>query len=124
MRRTAGPTHQPPCGPVPWSAEDRDGPDRGGRRRTGTGPRAGTRTARRRDDNAAAAGAGPGFRAARPPVDQARVVARRLAAAGKPVSRRALRCGGVKGSNEALNALARLLSSEIAGAPPPRAPAG
>jgi hypothetical protein len=30
------------------------------------------------------------------------------------VSRRALRCGGVKGSNEKLNALARLLNSELA----------
>ena len=67
---------------------------------------------------------GPGFRAARPQVDQARMVARRLAAAGKPVSRRALRCGGVRGSNEALNALARMINSEIAGTAPPRAPAG
>jgi hypothetical protein len=30
------------------------------------------------------------------------------------VSRRALRCGGVKGSNEKLNALARLLNAELA----------
>jgi hypothetical protein len=58
---------------------------------------------------------GPGSRTARAQVDQARVVARRLVAAGKPVSRRALRCGGVKGSNEALNALARVLSAELAG---------
>ncbi len=35
---------------------------------------------------------------------RARAVARRLAAAGEPVSRRALRSGGVTGSNEALNA--------------------
>jgi hypothetical protein len=48
-------------------------------------------------------------------VDQARAVARRLAAAGKPVSRRALRSGGVTGSNEALTALARMLSAELAG---------
>jgi hypothetical protein len=47
-------------------------------------------------------------------MDQARVIARRLAAAGKPVSRRALRSGGVAGSNQALNALARLLSTELA----------
>jgi hypothetical protein len=45
---------------------------------------------------------------------QALRVARELAAAGKPVSRRALRSGGVKGSNESLNALARLLSTELA----------
>src|ERR1700723_2839547 len=48
---------------------------------------------------------GAGSRPARPQTDQARVVAYRLAAAGKPVSRRALRSGGVKGSNQALNAL-------------------
>jgi hypothetical protein len=30
------------------------------------------------------------------------------------VSRRALRCGGVKGSNENLNALASLLNAELA----------
>jgi len=48
-------------------------------------------------------------------MDQARVVARRLVAAGKPVSRRALRSGRVTGSNEALNALARALSAELAG---------
>jgi hypothetical protein len=41
-------------------------------------------------------------------------IARELAAAGKPVSRRALRNGGVKGSNESLNALARLLTAELA----------
>ena len=48
-------------------------------------------------------------------MDQARVIARRLAAAGKPVSRRALRSGGVTGSNEALNALARMINAELAG---------
>jgi hypothetical protein len=57
-------------------------------------------------------------------MDQARMVARRLAAAGKPVSRRGLRSSGVRGSNEALNALARLITSEMAGAAPPRARAG
>jgi hypothetical protein len=45
---------------------------------------------------------------------QALRIARDLAAAGKPVSRRALRDGGVKGSNESLNALARLLTAELA----------
>jgi hypothetical protein len=45
---------------------------------------------------------------------QAFCIARELAAAGKPVSRRALRSGGVKGSNESLNALARLLNAELA----------
>jgi hypothetical protein len=48
-------------------------------------------------------GTGPVLPTTRPQVDQARVVARRLAAAGKPVSRRALRCGGVRGSNVILS---------------------
>jgi hypothetical protein len=48
-------------------------------------------------------------------MDQARLIAQRLAAAGKPVSRRALRGGGVTGSNEALNALARMINAELAG---------
>jgi hypothetical protein len=41
-------------------------------------------------------------------------LARDLADAGKPVSRRVLRHGGVKGSNEALNALARMVNAELA----------
>ena len=41
-------------------------------------------------------------------------IARKLAAEGRPVSRRALRCSGVKGSNENLNARARLLNAELA----------
>jgi hypothetical protein len=50
-------------------------------------------------------------------VERARLVARRLAAAGQPVSRRALRSNGIRGSNAALNALARVLSAEAAGLP-------
>ena len=48
-------------------------------------------------------------------------MAGRLAVAGKPVSRRALRSGGIRGSNEALNKLARELNAErtSATAPPP-----
>jgi hypothetical protein len=49
------------------------------------------------------------------------MLARRLAAAGKPVTRRALRSGGIRGSNEALNILARRLSAEIASAAEPPA---
>jgi len=45
---------------------------------------------------------------------QASLVALKLATAGKPVSRRALRNGGVKGSNESLNALARQFNAEFA----------
>jgi hypothetical protein len=49
-------------------------------------------------------------------MDQARLTGRRLAAAGKPVSRRALRSSGVRGSNEALKALARMIRAELADA--------
>jgi hypothetical protein len=103
----------PPAAPrsLAWSAEDQDGP---GRMR----PETDRDQSPRRDHSGERPGpqrgrevTGPGFRAARPQVDQARMVARRLAAAGKPVSRRALRCGGVRGSNEALNALARMINS-------------
>jgi hypothetical protein len=46
---------------------------------------------------------------------QARLIAGRLATAGKPVSRRALRSRGIRGSNAALNALAREINAELAG---------
>ena len=46
--------------------------------------------------------------------DLARLAAGELAAAGKPVSRRALRASGIKGSNQALNALALMLKAETA----------
>jgi hypothetical protein len=39
----------------------------------------------------------------------------RLIAAGKPISRRALRSEGIKGSNQALGALARTINAELAG---------
>jgi hypothetical protein len=61
----------------------------------------------------------PAARTVRPETGQARLIATRLAAAGKPVSRRALRNGGVRGSNEALNALARTINTELAGTAPP-----
>jgi len=48
-------------------------------------------------------------------IDQARLAASRLTAAGKPISRRALRSEGIKGSNQALNALARMINAELAG---------
>jgi hypothetical protein len=56
----------------------------------------------------------PELRDSRHQMDQAHLIARRLAAAGKPVSRRALRGGGVRGSNAALNALARTINTEVA----------
>jgi len=45
---------------------------------------------------------------------QDRLLAARLIAGGQPVSRRALRAGGVRGSNEALNALAQMVNDELA----------
>jgi hypothetical protein len=108
---------------VSWSPQDRDRPDR-------TRPETRGDQSPVRDQNGQKPGlqggasvTGPESRVARPQVDQARIIAHRLAAAGKPVSRRALRCGGVRGSNEALNALARILNSER-GVAPPGAPAG
>jgi hypothetical protein len=67
-----------------------------------------------RDDHGMAEHPPPAARAAVPNIDHAREVARELAAAGQHVSRRALRSGGLKGSNEALNALALRLSAEMA----------
>ena len=55
-------------------------------------------------------------------IDQARLIARRLVAAGKPISRRALRNAGLKGSNEALNALARTINTELTGPAPQAGP--
>ena len=49
-----------------------------------------------------------------PRTDQARLIARRLAAAGRPISRRALRSAGVRGSNELLSALASKVGAELA----------
>ena len=46
---------------------------------------------------------------------RARMAASRLAAAGRPVSRRALRSEGIRGSNQALNTLARTIKAELAG---------
>jgi len=96
-----------------WSSEDQDGPDR---RR----PEADRDRPVRQDQHGPEPGSqhgrgvtGSGLRPAGPGVDQARVIARRLAAAGKPVSRRALRSSGIKGSNENLNALARQVNAEL-----------
>jgi len=46
-------------------------------------------------------------------IGRARLAASRLAASGSQVSRRALRNEGIRGSNQALNALARQLSAEL-----------
>ena len=88
--------------PAVWSPEDQAGP--GGRRSVVDRDRLA-----RRDQNGSEPGSrhgrgiGSGPQSAGPQVNQARVIARRLAAAGKPVSRRALRSGGVTGSNVILS---------------------
>jgi hypothetical protein len=55
----------------------------------------------------------PVLNAAEPVTDPTREIARELARAGQRISRRALRSRGVKGSNEALNALALRLGAEL-----------
>ncbi len=76
-----------------------------------TGPRARTATVSRRDHRPGPRTRAPGQAETR----QARLIASGLAAAGKPVSRRALRSEGIRGSNAALNALAREVNAELAG---------
>jgi hypothetical protein len=73
-----------------------------------------TRTPPRQDDHAAAEPAAPVPHTAEPGIDHARGIARELAGAGQRISRRALRSRGVRGSNEALNALALTLNTELA----------
>lgn len=111
---------------VSWSPADRAGPDR-------KLPEAGPDRLARQDQDGPRPGprhghgsgsAGPGWRPARSQVDQARTVARRLAAAGKPVSRRALRNGGVTGSNLALNTLTGMINAELADEATRRAASG
>jgi hypothetical protein len=116
------------------SAEDQhaDDPDQ-----EGTKPMAGTRTTGRSrtrvrtshpacppDPATPPVPARNPVRATRPRHDEEALrIARELAAEGGPVSRRALRCGGVKGSNENLNALARMLNAELKpGGVPRRSP--
>jgi hypothetical protein len=57
----------------------------------------------------------PGPRSAQSQMDQARAVAQELAMTGRTVSRRVLRTAGVRGSNEALNGLARMINAELGG---------
>lgn len=106
------------------SPEDQVRPDH---QTTGAGPAvrscrpADDRRPPRPDQDPAVQTTAPPCGSARPETGQARLIAHRLAAAGKPVSRRPLRTGGVKGSNEALNALARQVNAElaVAASPPP-----
>ena len=96
-----------------WSAEDQAGAaqDQAAPQAPlpGSSPPTETRTAPQQDyDPSAAASSLSG-------ISRARVAASRLAAAGTPVSRRSLRSEGIKGSNQALNALARTINAELAG---------
>ena len=111
-----GPDNTGTAGPAtPWSAGDRPGPagdHSAGQRTPGSRSPATTRTV----PKAAVHRTADGTRTAAPPeTDQARLIASRLTAAGKRVSRRALRSEGIKGSNQALNALAGRISAEMAG---------
>ena len=80
----------------------------------GSGPPVSNRKPATRKPHADMGTTSPESRDTPPRITQARLVARRLAAAGKPASRRALRDAGVKGSNESLNALARRVNAELA----------
>ena len=103
---------------VSWSPEDRtwsDPDQEAAEEPVASGPPAARRPSAR-DRLAAARSSGPDPRAESTPAEQPRLLARQLATAGRPVSRRALRSGGVKGSNQALNELARKLNAELADA--------
>ena len=95
-----------------WSAEDQAGPAQDqttGQPTSGSGPSARTRTAAETVHCIADRTQTP----ASAQINQARLIASRLTAAGKPVSRRALRSEGIKGSNQALNVLARRINAEL-----------
>ena len=122
LRADADTAAEPPrnraTGPAAPRSSDRSSEDQPGPARdraapqaplAGSGPSAATRTAPQQDQGAAAAA--PSLSA----IGQARRAAGRLTAAGKPVSRRTLRSEGIRGSNQALNALARMINTEVAG---------
>ena len=118
-RTTTGPQDQPRPGPPPGpprTRRDRPRTTAQAGRRPGPVPRARTRTV----PKAVVHGTAEGTRKpALAEINQARLIASRLTAAGKPVSRRALRSEGIKGSNQALNALARRINAELADAARP-----
>jgi hypothetical protein len=75
------------------------------------------RSPRRDRGDAAGPDTAPAARAGRnacPEPDETHLIARRLAAAGTPVSRRTLRSNGATGSNAQLGALARTFNAELA----------
>jgi hypothetical protein len=111
-----GPTTSvlPACRPAEQSA-DQPGQNPPDRTATEHRPPGRTKTPPGHDGHAEAEFPAPPVpHAAEPVTDDARDIARELARAGQRISRRALRSRGVKGSNEALNALALRLSAELA----------
>jgi len=104
-----------PAWPPDQSAPDRHALDKDQTVGAGSGPPVRIRRPATREPDAEMGTTSLGSRDTPPRITQARLVARRLAAAGKPASRRALRDAGVKGSNESLNALARWVNAELAG---------
>ena len=102
-------------GPRTRSARDRHAPDQDQTVGGGSGPPVSIRKPATRERDVDMGTTSPESRDTPPRIGQARLVARTLAAAGKPASRRALRDAGVKGSNESLNALARRVNAELAG---------
>jgi len=99
---------------VRWSLTDQAaGP------RSPTPPEERTRSPRRNRGDAAGPDTAHAARTARntyPEPDESRLIARRLAAAGKPVSRRTLRSNGATGSSAQLGTLARTVNAELAAA--------
>jgi len=108
-----------------WSAADRAGPAQDQAASQGaltvSGPPDRPHLSPRQDHVPAVPTTRPAPPTAQPQMELARLTARQLAAAGQPVSRRALRNAGVRGSNETLNALAHMIRNELpsAGATPP-----
>jgi hypothetical protein len=104
-----------------WSPEDQAGPGQDEATRHQAPPRSGlsarTTLSPRQDHSATARTARHTPPAAQSQMNQAHLIARKLAAEGKPVSRRALRTAGARGSNQALNTLARKVNAEQAANP-------
>ncbi len=109
----------PPC--PACSAGDRAGPVQDQSTDQGTehwsGPQPGTRTAPVWDHAAVRISTSVEN-------GQVRLAVSRLAASGRRVSRRALRSEGIRGSNQALNALARKFNAELASSVPAGVRAG
>jgi hypothetical protein len=107
---------------TPWSstwsldlsAEDQPGPDQDHATDGGSSPPVDARRSLPWQPWADARTTAPEPRNAQHQKDRAHLIARKLASAGKPVSRRALRGVGIRGSNAALNALARTINTELA----------